>query len=49
MLQDIRSRFRQLNSNAPFWSLRMVDERSRYACVRQDVPEPLGIDPLKYL
>ncbi|MEO8137075.1 MAG: TldD/PmbA family protein [Betaproteobacteria bacterium] len=44
MLETIRQRFGQLRSAAPYWSLRLVDERSRYACVRQDVAEPLSLD-----
>jgi hypothetical protein len=35
----IQRRFAQLRCSAPFWSLRYVDERSRYLCVRQNVTE----------
>ena len=39
MLDTIQQRFGQLRCNAAFWSLRFVDERSRYLCVRQNVAE----------
>ena len=35
----IQRRFAQLRCDAAFWSLRYVDERSRYLCVRQNVTE----------
>jgi predicted Zn-dependent protease len=39
MLDTIRQRFGTLRCDAAFWSLRFVDERSRYVCVRQDVAQ----------
>jgi predicted Zn-dependent protease len=39
MLDTIRQRFGQLRCDAAFWSLRFVDERSTYVCVRQNVAE----------
>src|SRR5258706_3504264 len=39
MLETIQQRFGQLRCDAAFWSLRYVDERSRYLCVRQNVAE----------
>src|ERR1700675_3923559 len=39
MLETIRQRFGKLRCDAAYWSLRYVDERSRYVCVRQDVAE----------
>ena len=39
MLDTIQQRFGQLQCDAPFWSLRFVDERSSYLCVRQNVTE----------
>ena len=40
MLDTVRQRFPALRSDAAFWSLRFVDERSRHVSVRQDVAEP---------
>jgi len=39
MLDLIHQRFKQLKSDAAFWSLRFVDERSRYVSVRQNVAD----------
>jgi len=44
MLDTIRQRFGQLQCDAAYWSLRYVDERTRYVCVRQDVAEAPGLD-----
>ena len=44
MLEPIRQRFEQLRCDSAFWSLRYVDERSRYFCVRQDVPEAPSLE-----
>ena len=44
MINTIRQRFGQLRSDAAFWSLRLVDERSRHVCVRQDVAEAPNLD-----
>ena len=40
MLETMRQRFSALRSDASFWSLRFVDERSRHVLVRQNVAEP---------
>ena len=44
MLDTIRQRFEHLHCDSAFWSLRYVDERSRYFCVRQDVAEAPSLD-----
>jgi predicted Zn-dependent protease len=44
MLDTIRQRFGKLHCDAAFWSLRYVDERSRYVCVRQDVAEAPSLE-----
>ena len=46
MLDTLRAKFRQLRSDAPFWSLRGVAETDEALEVRQDAPEPprLAID-----
>jgi predicted Zn-dependent protease len=46
MLDTLRDAFRQLRSEAPFWSLRGVAESVESLAVRQDAPEPprLGVD-----
>ena len=40
MLDTIQRRFGELACDARFWSLRFVDERSRFLAVRQNVVEP---------
>ncbi|MBK7471046.1 MAG: TldD/PmbA family protein [Betaproteobacteria bacterium] len=44
MLDTIRQHFGTLRCDAAYWSLRFVDERSRYVCVRQDVAEAPSLD-----
>ena len=44
MLDTIRQRFEHLRCASAFWSLRYVDERSRYFCVRQNVAEAPSLD-----
>jgi predicted Zn-dependent protease len=44
MLDTMRRRFGELRSPAPFWSLRLVDERARYLSVRQGVAQPMVLD-----
>ena len=44
MLDTIRQHFGTLRCAAAYWSLRFVDERSRYVCVRQDVAEAPNLD-----
>ena len=44
MLDTIRQRFGKLQCDAAFWSLRYVDERARYVCVRQDVAEAPSLE-----
>ena len=44
MLDTVKQRFGTLKCDAAFWSLRYVDERSRYVCVRQDVAEAPCLD-----
>jgi predicted Zn-dependent protease len=40
MFDALRSRFRQLRSSVPYWSLRYVEERAESLTVRQDTAEP---------
>src|SRR4051794_36587114 len=40
MIDTIQRRFGELTCDARFWSLRFVDERSRFLAVRQNIVEP---------
>jgi len=40
MIETIERRFGALKCDAPFWSLRFVDERSHFLAVRQNIVEP---------